>query len=290
MPPRRRNMSDPGGTPEGAPTAAARAADPPRGLMTPTTNGAPEQPRSSMLSRLIPKPEKFTGRGDVLLFLYSLTNYLTLVALADQTEMSDGLKIMLSAAFLSDYALTWYRANVSEYNLFSDFCDGMVAQFGDKNVETVARTKLERLKQNVGAVGSYITKFQEIGLSLSTGGADFFATHEAHHAFTRGLQPDIRTAVALAQKGNKDCREAMLLAAEYETARRMGAGPSHETPDGKFFNPKRYGLQPKINKMTRDISRDVCYNCGELGHHGRTCKNPPKAGANRHLNAKPAAR
>ena len=76
----------------------------------------------------------------------------------------------------------------------------------------------------------------------------------------------------------------MLLASEYEAARRMGAGPSNDLDPN--YNRKRYNLQPKINNIGRDISRDVCYKCGKLGHHARACKSPPKAG----LNAHPAAR
>ena len=309
MPPRRtRGGSDPG---HAVPTETAAAAAPTaRAEPQPVPQVATASTRS-LLSKLIPKPDKFNGRGDVALFIYGLINYFTLVALADATEMTDDFKILMTATFLSEAALTWYRTHASKYRLFTKLCEALEDQFGDKNIETNARAKLERLKQT-GSINAYITTFQETGLLLSTTESDFFDTHEAHHAFTRGLQKDIRTAVAMSQMGRKDCREAILLATQYDAARRLGeAGTSREpeqTNDRKvhfnvdqtyprfnnnhfgsnksnhFGNKQRHFSGNKFNNARVNSantgadgpSTRVCWNCGSPDHFNDACPDPPK--------------
>jgi hypothetical protein len=308
MPPRRRGGSDPGGDFISPAADAAAAAIPPM-------RAAGTTMARSTLSKLIPKPEKYSGRGDVVLFVYSLINYYALVALADAVEMDDATKLLMTSAFLSDAALTWYRAHVPRFKLFNELCEGLLSQFGDLNIESTARTKLEKLKQT-GSVQGYMQIFQETGLLLSTPTSDFFATHEAHHAFTRGLLPEIRTAVAMTQKGNKDCREAMMLASAYDSARRMGgaAGPSRETERvqdkektvrfndpmfGRFnnnngnnfnkgfsnnrFNNQRPANSAKFNTRVNRAETNsdnapprACWNCGDPDHLADKCHLPPK--------------
>lgn len=266
MPPRR-------GSGDGnAAAAAAPPADPPTAPQAvpavPTAVTTPAAPQAlptssrSLLSKLIPKPDKFSGRGNAALFIYSLVNYFTLVALAEATEMTDEVKILMTATFLSDAALTWYRANASKYSLFSKLCEAIEKQFGDHNVESTARAKLERLKQT-GSITGYVTLFQEIGLLLSTPECDFFDTHEAHHAFTRGLQPDIRTAVAMSQKGSKDCREAIVLATEYDAARRMGGA-------GTSRDPEQQDRKVRFNDSDLPKTR---YNAGNYNQNNSSNSN-----------------
>ena len=323
MPPRRGSgdghvaagAADPLAVPQAAPVMPALPVQPAAAALPvpaapqPTTpvTGTPSR---GTLSRLIPKPDKFGGRGDVILFVYSLVNYFALVALVDAVEMGEDVKLLLTGTFLSDTALTWYRAHVAKYRLFSQLCDGLIKQFGDPNLEGTARAKLERLKQT-GSVASYIQIFQEIGLCLSTQDVDFFETHEAHHAFTRGLLPEIRTAVAMSQKGSKNCREAILLASEYDGARRMGGASTSRDADrtpekdrkvrfndpmyGRFNNNnynkgsdtrfnnsnQRPGSNAKSGaRVNRAESAEpparVCWNCGDPDHFANSCPKPPK--------------
>lgn len=317
MPPRRATVgSDPGQPVAGETAPAALPALPsPRQPVAAAPQPAPHTTAVTsrgMLSKLIPKPDKYDGRGDVTLFIYGLINYFTLVALADATEMTEEIKILLTASFLSEAALTWYRAHAFKYSLFSKLCDALEKQFGDHNVESTARAKLERLKQT-GTVASYTKIFQEIGLLLSTTEEDFFDTPEAHYDYTRGLQQDIRTAVALSQKGSKDCREAMLLASEYDAARRLGDAGTSREPDqndrkvrfnaespqqtrynagmnnnsGSFnrFNNQQqrpfFGNKPgaranSANAGTFRQPQPLCWNCGSPDHFNDACPDPPK--------------
>ena len=266
---------------------------------------------SSALGRVIPKPLAYNGRSDVLLFIFSLTNYFRLVALAEAVDMNDEMRILLTGMFLTDAALTWYRANAEKHRTFESLCNALSSHFGDKNIEASARNKLERLKQS-GSVTDYVQAFQEIGILLSTPALDFFDSHEAHHCFTRNLHPDIKTAVAMAQKGSKNCREAILLATEFDSARRSSGASSSRVSDSgsqdrkvkfnaevkynsdkpayqgfnRFNNNNRFNTNQRfnvkkfsgarVNQADMEQPRRTCWNCGSPDHLNDTCPHPPK--------------
>lgn len=281
---------------EDSATAGKNAASP-RGV-----SAAATQPYSfndlklSALAKLIPRPDKFTGQNGthvVYLFVYALTNYFALVATANNiSEFPEHTKIAFTGSFLAGYALLWFRAHARLYPTHKALCDAMLKQFGEINMASTCRTKIENLKQ-VGPVVTYIASFTELGLMLSATGDDYLSTDEAHHAFTRGLNSDIRIAVAMAQKGSNDCREAMTLAAEYESAKRSTAPMGEQN---RFYNNNntqrryQYPHNGRVNNVMlnnappppppRRVSFAAepmkCFNCGELNHIARNCPNPPK--------------
>jgi hypothetical protein len=265
----------------------------PAGSTEPTEARPTAIPRIGGLGKLIPKPERFDGQQAkgpaVLLFLYSLTNYYTLLATAEGiSTVPEEIKIMLAGTFLAGYALLWYRAHSASFTSFQALKDALKLQFGDPNLEHNCRTQLENLRQT-GTVATYTAAFTEIGLLLSSD-QDYFASSEAHHAFMRGLHPDIRAAVALAQKGEHNCKNAMTLAAEYESARRMGMPDNNryysqqknkvrfqdEDPmftryNGPFNNrPPAY----RANMAESSSGPQLCWNCGSPDHFQRACPKP----------------
>lgn len=220
------------------------------------------------MHRLIQKPQLFDGRTNLTAWLFSIATYLALcapVALENQ-------KILIAGSFLTGYALIWFRAHLNQFRKYDDFELALRRQFGDLQLSTTCRKKLERLTQH-SSVAVYTASFNELALQL---GPDFMDSEEGYHAYMRGLKDDCRINVTLTLRGEHSTAEAQALAAEYDAAR------------SSLFNNQRFNGRPRVNKATpqRDMSRVRCYNCNKFGHYQSACPDrrtpppppPPKNG------------
>lgn len=256
MPPRRRARS--------APNSPPRARSPPRAASPPSSGYAsPAEPDTAAgdgpnLARLIQKPRFFDGRGHLTAWLFSVLTYIALCA----PNIAEPNKILLAGSFLSGYALTWFRSNVHKFKLFAQFEQALRRQFGDLQLSTTCRHRLQALTQGHNSVAVYTASFNEIALQISQ---DFMESEEGYHAFIRGLKDDVRIHVVLALKGDHSTTEAQMLAAEYDAAK------------GALFRSGHYN-RPRANVMQhKDLSHVRCYYCNQMGHVQRTC--PARAAA-----------
>lgn len=256
MPPRRRARSAPNSPPRGR--SPTRAPSPPSsGPSSPAESDAPADDGPN-LARLIQKPRFFDGRGHLTAWLFSVLTYITLCA----PNITEPKKILLAGSFLSGYALTWFRSNAHKFKIFEHFEKALRRQFGDMQISTTCRHRLQALNQGHNTVSTYTSSFNELALQI---GQDFMESEEGYHAFIRGLRDDVRINVVLALKGDHNTIEAQMLAAEYDAAK------------GALFRSGHYN-RPRVNAMHhKDMSHVRCYYCNQLGHVQRTC--PARAAA-----------
>lgn len=257
MPPRRlRHLSDPGANPDDEPVAAATPAS------------------FANLTRLIQKPAVFDGRGNLSAFLFSLATYLTLleVGMGESSTSREVQKLLIASSFLSGYALLWFRANKAAFRTFADFEAAIKRQFGDLQLATTCRRKLEQLRQNNNSVATYTAAFNEIALQL---GAEFLESEEGYHCFMRGLRDDCRVNVTLTLRGNHSAIEAQALAAEYDAARQTMFVPRN---NDRRAESRVNSTQIRDDQPRRDLSKIRCYKCGKFGHYQSHCKSS-EAGA-----------
>ena len=81
------------------------------------TDAEHTSPRSGFgaLGRIIPKPTTYGGKTDVYLFIFALTNYFRLVALAEAVEMNDEMRILLTGMFLTEHFELFHRKRSETY-------------------------------------------------------------------------------------------------------------------------------------------------------------------------------
>ena len=249
----------------------------------------------------LPKPPVFTGRNREPTpqnWVHQMETYLKGNGVDLETTEAE----RYAAAYLADYALTWYRQHLSEvaagnevvYSNWGSFKEALVQQFTTITPERFARQKLLRLQQ-VKSVRTYAYEYQLCMLDLPN-------MHEKDrlNRFMEGLKPEIRIHVELKQPAT--LAEAVQLAIQvdslmwqikkgpalvgrgtYREVNARSAGPAPMEMGAVETRPR--GYRPPVyrpaapaaaayNAQRRPAfskSEQRCYYCKQLGHIKRRC-------------------
>jgi hypothetical protein len=251
------------------------------------------------------KPKSFAAeRGsDPDVWLFQFEQYADLVGLTDTD------RVRLAATFLEGPAAVWWRSKALElqaqqppHNVlaWNAFKQQLVQQFKPVGSAKVARDRLAELKQ-VGSVSKYNTDFNRLVLEAGNVGAI-----EALDRFIRGLKPEIRMEVELANVGNIPQAQAKAQRVDSITwqARSLGkanyppiptingyapmdisaiktaeASPQEAHPDSvnaitrRLDRPRAQQHAPPMSKEEYERCRreGLCLKCKKTGHTARFC-------------------
>lgn len=206
-------------------------------------------------NNLIPKPEKFDGRGDVRNFVFAVKLYITALG---RSAGDAQRQLLIVGGFFAGYALTWFRMNHADFTSVAEMLEQLEEFYGDKNPAERAREKIDNLQQ-LGSVERYIHLFTEAAVVL---GKEYSRSAEAYHRFTSGLKKPVRTEVKVRMRGSTDLKEAMKIANEFDRA-------SHS--DSRPFEPRPARINAINNKPAVGTNDNFCYQCKKHGHFKRDC-------------------
>lgn len=222
------------------------------GVTTPPEHDQPAHGNNN----LVPKPDKFDGRGDVYNFVFAMQIYLKALGRAAGDAQR---QILIASGFLAGYALTWFRMNHADFHDVQTLLDELIIMYGDNNPMQRAREKIDNLEQ-LGSVEKYIHIFTEAAMVL---GSEYFRSAEAYHRFTSGLKKHVRTEVAVRMRGSTDLKDAMKIANEFDRASHSSSRP---------FEPRPAARINSVNsKPAGGMNDTVCYQCKKPGHHKKDC-------------------
>ena len=118
-----------------------------------------------------PKPDPYTGSGNVKLWLFRL---LMFFGAAGITRDNDRLAMV--GCLLKDAAAGWWQHMHDSHSLprtWQEFCQALTARFQSTTEDDDARAKVSRMKQGSGSVRSFVNKFNEqilrvVGMDMKT--------------------------------------------------------------------------------------------------------------------------
>lgn len=220
----------------------------------------------------VPKPDTFSGKGNVHTWLWSLEQYFatTRIPPIDQAQFAVNL--------VRGHAATWVRSVVRNQPLpsWSHLSDQLRLQFSPISEEQQARDRLARLVQTK-TVGSYASEFLRLSTLLP-----ILPVADQIDRFTRGLKFATRKEVVL--KDPKSLEEAIRIAERYDTlsfqfrsSTRSHAPTSIQSAPANTAVPMDIGAI-RYTKLTPNERKHLLDNNGCLycrkpnaGHFARDC-------------------
>lgn len=256
---------------------------------------AQQQPAAPLAPASTPKPPKpdfFHGDQDtsrVRQWCFAVDTYFYAARVPQES------RVAFAVTLLRDHALTWWHTLAQEMRPgdWDSFQRMLVAYHQPVSAVTSARDALARLMQRT-SVASYVKDFKDLALNIPD-----FSEAERLDRFKRGLKPDIRLHVALANPSTFE--QAVTIAAQVDDiifsqrgypARRDTFRPRPDT-FGRSNNQATLMELDAINKpmeraptknMTperkNELQNGLCFYCKEPGHIAVRCPKKLNAPSN----------
>ncbi len=278
--------------PTDAAPASYQPAAPAPSFATPTTSqpstsapatAPPATSTQALHPSLIPQPLPYAGLActnyqDVRHFLFNLDGYFHLTSVPKDTVCC-----YLLCQFLTGPALTWAMSVSHAITSYTQFTDGLKAQFSAVNADEASRTKLEMCKQT-NSVATYVDQFRSICVAITN-----LCPIEKLRRFLAGLKPDVRLQTALANPNSFD--RAAEIALTYERTVNLHSSTSslshrpntttvpapatHHRLNAVTSSPatSRTPLTPALRAELMD--NGSCLYCRQPGHVLANCPTRP---------------
>lgn len=227
-------------------------------------------------------PEKFSGKhSDLRNFISAISN---VVELQPIRYRSDRAKTGLVGSLCSGDALSWYRSiQESRPEILLDwnqFNIELKDHFGDPYFIENARRQLLSLNQGRSSASTFASRFRRVA-----GDAGFNDETLQYH-FERGLNPEVRRAIAINNQSFESLDELMKYSIRvdnrlFEAQRLDSSVVRPYAPVSSGPTPMEIGLvsstpSTKFRKLSDEEKADrrrkgLCLYCGQAGHLAHVC-------------------
>lgn len=222
------------------------------------------------------KPRLYEGKRDefaVRTWLYQVKQYLALIQVGQENQLSAETKISFAATYFSGTAAAWWYTLVGAGTIpttWEAFESVIIQEFVPFDSVQRSRDKLRRLVQRT-SVTSYLAEFRNIVLTIPG-----MSEGDRVDRFCQGLKPNIRLEVLKA--GAQTMNEASRIALNVDSAL-FGAGMFNFQQGGGFtrtqYAPMEIG---NIEQRDKDRKKNACFTCHKVGCRPWLCGNGRGAG------------
>lgn len=223
------------------------------------------------------KPESFAGSRDFLTvntWLYKMTQYFSLMELANSSSISDHTKITFASTMLSGSAAIWWYTTAQTQGVpttWTMFEEAVRKEFIPTDHERRARDKLRSCRQSK-CVSEYITRFRNVTLLVPG-----ISEGEKWDRFVSGLKPQL--AFEIRKENCMEFEESCRIALRIESAL-LGCKFSYDKmPDveGQYqnsapapmeignFEGHRGNRRQFTDKQRADLKNNACFKCHKVG-------------------------
>lgn len=212
------------------------------------------------------KPDRFDGKREeftVRTWIYQVKQYLTLIQVGNNLNLTEEQKVTFAATYLSGTAAAWWYTRVASNTIpatIVDFENALVQEFVPFDSVQRSRDKLRRLVQRT-SVSSYLSEFRNIVLMITT-----MSEGEKVDRFCQGLKPQVRLEVMKA--GAQTMNDASRIALNVDAAL-FGAGMYQSYGfQSSAPTPMEIG---NFEQRKKDRENNACYKCHKVGCRPYKC-------------------